>query len=128
MNKIHPAKRIKKPVPVRYKRIIVFEKEGRFLITPREGKLLGGLYGFAEFEAGESVILYGHIVSAPFMPLGEIEQVYSHFRLQAQVCHVHYHEDITDLNGWYGLSEIAALPLSKADLKVLELLKTKVCS
>lgn len=120
----YPVKRVKKTVPVKHKRIVVFENNGRFMVLPRSGRLLGGLYGFAQFDAREVVTLSGDVIDNLLTLLGEIEQVYSHFRLNASVYHVHYAKEVSDLSNWYELQEIVKLPLSKVDLKVLELLKT----
>jgi A/G-specific adenine glycosylase len=119
----YPQKRVKKVIPVRLKRILVCEVNKRFFATPRTGALLGGLYGFPEYEREGEMLFQGKPCEGVLTLLGEIEQTYSHFRLKAQV----YHKsgdlaDMTDIRDWHTREEMALLPLSGADHKVLRLL------
>jgi A/G-specific adenine glycosylase len=108
----YPKKKVKKAIPVRFRQIVVFAHQGRFALQQRTGKFLGGLWGFDEFESGAS-IPSGNI-------LGRVQQTYSHFRLDAEVTLVHrYVDDHT----WFTLEDMKSLALSKADHKIVILLR-----
>ncbi len=120
----YPAKTAAKFIPTRYKRIVVLQDlAGRYFIMPREARFLNGLYGFIEQERGLEVVEW----QGECYPLGKhnylghITQSYSHFTLDAHVHLVmiaqHHNSD-----GWQSFAEIATLPLSRADSKVLNLL------
>ncbi|MHC3994025.1 A/G-specific adenine glycosylase [Thiomicrolovo sp. ZZH C-3] len=102
----YPAPKKRKSVPVRERHIVVYRHNGRYGLKQREGRFLHGLWGFHEQmappEEGKT--------------LESIVQVYSHFRLEAQVwlCEAH-REELT----YFGREEIDALALSGADHKVL---------
>ena len=123
----YPAKRVKKPVPVRRKRIMVFEQNGMFYVTPRESRLLGGLYGFPEYEMMEEVIFEGISYREPLQLIGNAMHVYSHFKLSADVYLVPYQgkgEQGAE-NHWYDREALKQLPLSKIDHKVMGLLEDR---
>jgi A/G-specific adenine glycosylase len=108
----YPAKKTAKKIPTRRVVILVQQsKGGKLLLERRDDALLGGLYGFPQTTPGAS----------PGTLLGHITHVYSHFRLEAEV---HLARTARTSNRFYSLEEIAALPLSKLDHKVLALLAT----
>jgi len=108
----YPAKKTAKKIPTRRVVILVQQsKGGKLLLERRDDALLGGLYGFPQTTPGAS----------PGTLLGHITHVYSHFRLEAEV---HLARTARASNRFYSLEEIAALPLSKLDHKVLALLAT----
>jgi A/G-specific adenine glycosylase len=119
----YPARAAAKQVPTRQRIIVVFEREGTYYAAPRTSRFLGGLYGFPEYELADEVAFEGvYYPVASLTPLGEIEQVYSHFRLQAQVYHARLPVTEGISAGWFSLTKLRTLPLSKADLKIVTLL------
>jgi A/G-specific adenine glycosylase len=103
----YPAPKRRKSVPVRKRHIIVYREKGRYGLQQRGGRFLHGLWGFHEqTELPE----HGSRLEG-------IVQVYSHFRLEAEVwlCNA-YREELT----YFSMEEIAALALSGADHKVLK--------
>lgn len=114
----YPAKQKQaKRQPVRERVLMVYARpDGKIGLEERSsGRLLSGLYGFPQMEA------------KPSMPkgarkLGDIRHVYSHFVLQAEVWKVRAKNTLPDMEvSWYSLKQIADLPLSRADHKVLQL-------
>ncbi|UFS63342.1 A/G-specific adenine glycosylase [Sulfurimonas sp. HSL-3221] len=103
----YPAPKKRKSVPVRERHIVVYRHNGRYGLKQREGRFLHGLWGFHEQTAppGQGKTLQS------------IVQVYSHFRLEAQVwlCEA-YREELT----YFQREEIDTLALSGADHKVLK--------
>lgn len=119
----NPAPKEKKATPLREKIILVpATPEGRYWLSPRETKLLGGLYGFPEFTESDSIIWKGRAVEkASLLSLGPVTWVYSHFKLAGEVYllpSVPQGE-----NHWYTLEEITRLPLAGVDLKIVEMLR-----
>lgn len=108
----YPQAVAKKQTPVRERVIVAWGNgAGAYHLTQRGGKFLHGLYGFDEYDTaplGVSLI-------------GEVEQVYSHFTLKAAVA-MGTNAGLND-GAYVTLSDIAALPLSRADAKVLKLLE-----
>ncbi len=123
----YPAPKAKKHTPERRKTLIALrDANGRYYLTPRQSRFLGGLYGFIELDENAGRLdLNGQAISLSQMQsLGSITQTYSHFKLLANV----YTGAIKDaMNGpeWFSLQEVGALPLSGADRKVLALLQHK---
>lgn len=118
----YPAAKVKKTTPVRQKMIIVAKTaEGRFWLSPRTTRLLGGLYGFPECDLrGRLSWRGGEIEGAKLPSLGTVNWVYSHFKLQGDVRIL-----LTESKGenhWYSHEEIARLPLAGVDLKIMEML------
>ncbi|MBE0498311.1 MAG: A/G-specific adenine glycosylase [Campylobacterales bacterium] len=107
----YPQKKVKKSTPVRRKQIVIHRHQGRFALKQRDTRFLNGLWGFSEYEQSDAI--------TTTQKLGEIVQVYSHFRLEAEVylrqAHIEEHE-------WFTLEEINKLALSRADHKALALL------
>ena len=117
-----PQKKASKKVPVRKRRIVIFENgDGALYLSKREGKFLAGLYSFAEYEGGIAITLGGKTISErQLKKIGDVVHTYSHFRLEAEV----FTTPAPKLSGrWHTLSEIEKLPLSKADEKALKLFK-----
>ena len=108
----YPTRKQKKPVPTRDVTITVLEDaKGRLHLATREEKLLGGLWGFPQSALD---------IAAKGTPLGNVTHVYSHFKLIGDVRHI---RNATPAPGqqWFTREQIAALPLSKVDHKVLAL-------
>lgn len=109
---VYPAQKASKIIPVREKVIVAWKNEaGLYHIAPRQSRFLNGLYGFDEYESAPNGITI----------IGDVEQTYSHFQLKASVAigHAAGHN-----RGEYRpLHEIASLPLSRADAKVLRLIE-----
>jgi A/G-specific adenine glycosylase len=119
---LYPSPKAKKITPVRHADIIVALSEGRYYLSPRTSQFLGGLYGFPEYS--ENIKLEGYAMPSPTtLPLlGHITQTYSHFQLHADIYLWHFPHAQRG-NSWYDITEITALPLSRADSKVLALLR-----
>lgn len=119
----YPARKAKKATPVRHHLLMIArDPEDRLYLKPREGAFLGGLYGFPEYDADDTPIIFlrRKIARDELIPLGGIEQVYSHFRLNAEVYLLQ--RNITSCgNHWYRLEEIGDMALSRADHKALGL-------
>jgi len=105
----YPAPRQRKRVPVRKRHIIVYTHKGGFGLRQRGGRFLHGLWGFHEQTDAP----------AGARALGSIVQVYSHFRLEAEIWLAEAH---TDGLTFFSKEEIASLALSGADHKILALL------
>ncbi|MBY0354581.1 MAG: NUDIX domain-containing protein, partial [Rickettsiales bacterium] len=118
-----PARKEKSSTPTRFKKMLVAcTTDQRYHLTPRDARLLGGLYGFPEFELLSPLEFQG-ITLAPelLQPLGQVRWAYSHFKLQADV--LLYRAASQGENHWYNLDEISSLPLAGVDLKIMELIK-----
>lgn len=107
----YPQKKAKKSTPVRHKQIVIHQHQGRFALKQRDTRFLNGLWGFSEYEKSDAI--------ATTQKLGEIVQIYSHFRLEAEV---HLHQAHIEEHEWFTLEEINELALSSADHKALILL------
>lgn len=106
-----PTKKTKKAVPTKHVYIVVKrDPKRRLFLEARDVKLLGGLYGFAQQETAPKGSKY----------LGHVKHVYSHFKLEAEVMIVD--APASNSPDWHTREQIKKLPLSKVDLKVLELL------
>lgn len=121
----YPAKTPKKATPVRRKSILLLRNaRGQIYATPRAGRFLGGLYHFVEMEKGDASVIEGKKYSLQDgEPLGKVRQQYSHFLLDACVyllragdsCGSHWHDGQT----------LRLLPMSGAELKILQLLDAR---
>lgn len=107
----YPEGKIQTPKPLRLRSIILYRRENRYALKRRNSRFLHGLWGFVETDAS---------VREPY--LGELKQHYSHFILEAKVYLSDQDFDDEEYE-WFGLSEIAALSLSRADHKALMLLR-----
>ncbi len=106
-----PTKKGKKKTPVRHKHIVIHTHNEKYALKQRQSRFLNGLWGFSEYEIEEDIQIS--------QTLGEITQVYSHFKLQATV---HLRHEYISEHEWFSLDEIRELALSKADHKALALL------
>lgn len=106
----YPAPKTRKSVPVRKRHIIVYSHSGRYGLKQREGRFLHGLWSFHE----QTEAPQGHT-----KVLGEIVQVYSHFRLEAKVWILSEHREGLE---YFTKHEIENLALSGADHKILALI------
>ena len=105
-----PAPKRRRTVPVRKRHIIVYTDGERYGLRQRTGRFLHGLWGFPEE-------LQPPIGDARLA--GSIVQVYSHFRLEADVWLLHNRGEAVE---FFTEEETAVLALSGADHKVLKLL------
>ncbi len=120
----YPAPKRKKPVPIRERILLIAEDtQERIYLVPRTSRFLGGLYGLPDYDSTQPVLGFD---GTPLNPdqltlLGRVTHTYSHFRLVATVLHHKARHQITPQH-WHTRTEIAALPLSRADHKALALL------
>ena len=107
---LYLAKKQTKKVPVIEKNILVATDSGGHiaLIKQEKGRLLSGLYGFPQMDKKTT----GEII-------GQVVQHYSHFTLKADVL---LQKKKAGGSIWYSKSQIAKLPLSRLDQKVLKIL------
>lgn len=107
----------KKQTPTRHAAILAYyDNRCRYLIQRREGEFLHGLWGFVEHPVTPHHVRDDSI--------GSVKQIYSHFTLQAEVFRVPGKgQKGQGAYAWKSLEEIEDLPLSKADIKVVALLK-----
>lgn len=116
----YPAATKKKATPRRRARIVVWQAQnGRIIPSPREGAFLHGLYGFAEYPANtETVSLHNHAYHLQHDGelLGEVTQVYSHFRMDAEVWRV-FVKDSGNEAMWMDVDELKHLAMSGIDRK-----------
>jgi A/G-specific adenine glycosylase len=124
----YPAPKAKKQVPTREVTIHVREDaRGKLFLEKRDEALLGGLYGFPQVTSKKGKIKKHsqssgdwRLVTGDY--LGLVTHIYSHFKL---IGHVVMERMVSKPNSpdWYSREEIAALPLSKLDHKVLALVE-----
>lgn len=107
----YPQPKTKTIKPVRYRSIIIHQCQERFALIQRRERFLHRLWGF--YESKEAP--YGTL-------LGNITQHYSHFTLEADV---YLSDEPFGAEGfeWFGIDEINALSLSRADHKAVALLR-----
>jgi A/G-specific adenine glycosylase len=110
----YPQKKQRKATPVRRKTIVVYAHEKRVALTRRSGRFLHGLWGFDEYDCDDEVTTE--------TLLGSIVQVYSHFRLEANV---YLSTEYMQERSWFALEELETLALSGADHKVARLLRNR---
>lgn len=119
----YPAAKEKKATPIRKARIILWhDSKGRLQLNKRETAFLGGLYGFAEYPVTAETFSL-HNIAYPLtqaVKLGDVTQVYSHFRMEAEVWTIAAKAKADD-EGWYDARQIADLALSGIDHKILNL-------
>jgi A/G-specific adenine glycosylase len=106
----YPTPKTKKTNPIRYRNIIVYQKEKHYALIQRQTRFLSGLWGFHESEKKPIFKMKS---------LGEITQSYSHFTLEAHIylCKEAMEDEEFE---WFTLEEIETLSLSRADHKVIE--------
>ncbi len=107
----YPAAKKRKRIPLRRRHIVIYGADGLYGLRQRRGRFLHGLWGFAEQTDPPGPAA---------QKLGAIVQIYSHFRLEADVWLVN-----ATKNGWtyFSPAQIDALALGNADRKVLKLLE-----
>jgi A/G-specific adenine glycosylase len=125
----YPTPKAAKSTPVRKRIIIVLQdkKDGYYLLR-RESKFLHGLYGFPEYDPDAMHISYKgkSYALADAAVIGQVTQVYSHFRLEAVVrllCVPMDKKNMSCLLQRVTLKQMRDLPLSKADHKIMAMLK-----
>lgn len=120
----YPAPKAKKKVPTREQSILVLEDaSGKLHLETRSDALLGGLYGFPQVPRTTDLAHMQremHIAPEDWRTIGDVLHIYSHFRLEGRVFYGRLKRRMG--KGWYSRDEIAALPLSGVDHKVLKLL------
>lgn len=121
----YPAPKARKKVPVREMSILVLEDAaGRLHLDARGDALLGGLYGFPQVPRTTDLRHMQremHIAPGDWQEVGDLLHIYSHFRLEGRVFHGRLPRKMEG-PGWYSRAEIAGLPLSGIDHKVLTLM------
>lgn len=124
----YPQPKAKKKTPTRAYTILVLEDAaGRYHLEARGEALLGGLYGFPQVPRTTDLrhaMREMHIAPEDWRALGDVVHVYSHFRLEGQVQHGKLWRRMNS-PGWFTREEIAALPLSGVDHKVLALVDNR---
>lgn len=118
----YPAPKAKKQTPTRERVILVLQDAaGRLHMEARSDALLGGLYGFPQVPITTDLRhAMREMNIEAWENLGDVVQVYSHFRLQGAVKLGIIPRKISG-KGWYSPAEITSLPLSGVDHKVLAL-------
>ena len=122
----YPAPKVAKSTPVRHRVIVALcDTEGRYYLQRRESRFLHGLYGFPEYAPDATSILHKS-TSYPLKRssiIGQVTQTYSHFTLQAVVHLIAVAVDKKALGLHRAtLEEMKALPLSRADHKIVAML------
>ncbi len=122
----YPAKKLKKPVPRRNVTILVPQSlSGKLYLTPRSSQFLGGLYAFPEFPSTSLTSLMiqwksRDIRLSDLKMLGGVTHTYSHFKVEAEV---YLLPGVAARGkGWYSEAQVAALPLSRVEEKIMRLL------
>ncbi|MFO1242710.1 MAG: A/G-specific adenine glycosylase [Rickettsiales bacterium] len=122
----YPLPKQKPAVPTRERIVLVArDAAGKLFLETRGEKLLGGLYGFPQYEIASSLSFQD--TSYPLKSLkklGQITQVYSHFRLKGDIYLLEIPQKKNSPN-WYTRDDISALALSRVDHKVLGFLSVK---
>jgi len=123
----YPAAKAKKAPPVRRKRIAVPRNaQGLYYAVPRSSRFLQGLYHFIETEGDSEHFLF-RATPYPFAQarlLGHIRQQYSHFTLEAEVYLAE--APFPGGNAWYSLEQLALLPMSMAERKIMQFLQEPI--
>ncbi len=124
----YPAPKQAKQTPVRERAIIVFQNpRGEFYIHKRTERFLGGLYGFVECDtqASEAPCEGKPHPIASARVIGQVTQAYSHFTLQATIYLQHTSIKLTrspESARFVPLAQLTEFPLSRADIKIVDLL------
>ncbi len=115
-----------KATHVRLKNILVVRNStGDYFLQQRTSRFLQGLFQFIECDR-LAPFIFNHEMIKPkeLIHVGNIQQTYSHFQLDADVFVLNY-TGISNHNNWYAYDEMKALPLSKAETKIIELISTQ---
>ncbi len=107
----YPAAPKKKTLPVRRRHIILkMNRSGNILATARRGEFLHGLYHFYEQDDAPGKAA---------KKIGDITQVYSHFKLEASV-YIKRTKTSAEAD-YYSVATLRRLPMSMAEKKILQL-------
>ncbi|MGD9969336.1 MAG: A/G-specific adenine glycosylase [Sulfuricurvum sp.] len=109
----YPSPKNKLPKRVRTPAILVYTRNDRYALAQRKSRFLSGLWGF--YESTEPL-------PSAAEHLGDITQHYSHFTLNASVFEISGDVPSEEFE-WFALEEITDLSLSRADHKVVELIR-----
>jgi A/G-specific adenine glycosylase len=120
---LYPTPKVKKKTPTREQYMLVLQDAaGKLHLEARSDALLGGLYGFPQVPRTTDLRYPMREMQVEnWGEIGSIAHVYSHFKLDGRVIHGQLARKMTGKD-WYSREEIQALPLSKADHKVLALM------
>ncbi len=120
----YPTKKQKTEVPTRKKNILLLKDTGGYYaIRPRETRLLHGLWEFPEVGQKETMYNFNnktHTIDKNNY-IGELSHAYSHFILAANIHEFTVENRHADWQ-WKTADEIAALPLSRTEKKILALI------
>lgn len=120
----YPEKKQKKKTPIRKKNILLLKNnKDAYAIRPRKTRFLHGLWEFPEVEQKQKIYCFNKIEYniEKYNLIGEISHAYSHFILQANI-HEFSVENHHPQWQWKTAKEIAALPLSRTEKKILSLI------
>ena len=120
-----PLNRATKPIPIRHKNIVILQDAaGKIHASPRMTKFLTGLYHFCELEADAHTLEYKgeYYALSEAEEMGQIEQKYSHFTLQAKIWLLTL-PLIKRGSNWRSLEHMQTIPISGAEKKILSLLE-----
>ena len=126
----YPTKATRKTTPVRKKVIVVLQDaQGKYYVKRRTERFLGGLYGFWECAVGTKIIAIDgkRCCVSPTHSIGHVRQTYSHFTLAAEVYCLRLPDSVALPKAWQAvdLRRLESLPLSRAEGKIVELLKAQ---
>jgi A/G-specific adenine glycosylase len=123
----YPAAKVRKTVPVRRKRIVVFQDvKGRYYAVARSSRFLHGMYHFVELEEGAASVAFGGEIYdlKGAKALGQVRQQYSHFTLEADIVLV---AGVAAEGGnWVDFESLSQLPMSMAEGKILALIQLRL--
>lgn len=120
----YPTPKAASKTPIRKRTIVVLRDQNqRIWMQPRQTRFLSGLYGFMELASTEkNAVLNGEIFALKnAQNLGNIYQIYSHFKLEANVLLLDIPAKYNSRQ-WHELGALKSLPMSKADEKIVKLL------
>jgi A/G-specific adenine glycosylase len=122
----YPVPKIRKVVPLKQVRMVVFECEGQWYLPERTSRFLGGLRGFPTYAMDEPVALAGRVFPpSEWEHKGVVTHAYSHFRLSAEMVQIACPADVktrTEAGAWVAKDALQSLALSRADHKAAALL------
>lgn len=126
-----PLAQKSQPIPTRYEAALLLEWQGRYLIRRRPASgLLGGLWEFPTVSLLDDVsaepplrqLLNDFGATGALLPLGRINHIYSHFRLELQLFHLSVDAFLLVAEGetdWCAKEDLAHLALHGAHKKAL---------
>lgn len=124
----YPKKTKKAALPIRKTRFFALENpQGKFAVRSRKGKFLHGLWEFPQCEEEDKSLAFGTLkISADNkQKCGQFIHTYSHFKLDATLHHVNIESCKAEDWQWKNLDEIAQLPLSRTEKKIIATLAKK---